>query len=346
MDPWILSHSLCLQATDDHTDDDIDDRSPFSEPWGWDSKFSACFAVALYGVLAWENWLLEMTYTSRFNNGADVFGRVLSFCFMGSLVIFAGTVGSGFSDAYDMSWAFIAHGFATLFSILKYARGIICNPEDAKPLRAITIPLLIDCVFFFVASSEVYNSMENAIIIAISAKVFRNALITFNWLRGGLAGKDYYKMATQIDAHYVTERFGLLSIIVIGETILSVVSGVKAGAYSQGIEVPNLIYSFIIVFSNWWIYFDNLSESVVSYHKRGLFVTYFHECIMIANCFLAAGLGSVLSQEAGEKVPEAVVGLFCFAYALTCAMQFMIRIVTCWSAKAISQNRFRYLLRW
>ena len=245
---------LYYEATDDHatddnaTDDHATDDHSSTEPFGWTPKMSASLACALYGVLAWEAWLLEMTYTSRFDKGADAIGRLLSFCFMASLVVFAGTVGTGFSDPYDMSWAFVAHGFATMFTILKYFRAIICNPEEAKPLRIITIPLLLDSCFFFVAANEVYNSVENAIVIVVGAKVFRNGLVTFNWLCGGFAGKDYYKMATNMDAHYVTERFGLLSIIVMGETILSVVAGVKAGANSQGIEVPNLIYSFTIVF--------------------------------------------------------------------------------------------------
>ena len=52
--------------------------------------------------------------------------------------------------------------------------------------------------------------------------------------------------------------------------------------------------------SNWWIYFDNLNESVVTYHKRGWLTTYAHEILLISNCFLAAGLGTVLSQDAGE----------------------------------------------
>ena len=40
----------------------------------------------------------------------------------------------------------------------------------------------------------------------------------------------YYELSIQLDSHYITERFGLLQIIIIGETILSVVSGAKASA--------------------------------------------------------------------------------------------------------------------
>ncbi|GMH60703.1 hypothetical protein TL16_g03107 [Triparma laevis f. inornata] len=323
-----------------------DDDHAVSQPFGWTDAYSASVAVILYGMMAWNNWLLDMTYSSRFDRGADVIGRVLAFGSMCSLVVVAGTVGYGFTDSYDVSWAFRAHAVATLFSVAKYARAIFGAPADseAKTLKLILIPFLVDALFYFIASVEVNHDMENAIYIAFFAQVFRGSLITYNWLAGGLAGKDYYEMSTKIDAHYVTERFGLLSIIVIGESILSLVSGVKASASFGHLDIKTLLAGFIIVFSNWWIYFDNLNMNIVSYHTRGLLIVYLHEALMVSNCFLAAGLGGVLSTAHAEDTPEDAQ-LLCYSYAVTCTCQFFIRMVTQWSTKAIKQNFKVYCMR-
>ncbi|GMH62985.1 hypothetical protein TrST_g9907 [Triparma strigata] len=290
--------------------------------------------------------MMEMSYSTRFDGGADVLGRILHFGSMCCMVVLAGTVGYGFKDSYDVAWAFRAHGSATIFSVVKYLRAIFAAPQDSpvKNLKVIIAPFLVDSLFYFVASVEVSRDMENAIYIGFAAQIFRNGMILYNWLAGGMGGKDYYELATQIDAHYVTERFGLLSIIVIGESILSLVSGVKASTSNGHLNMFALLGGFIVVFSNWWIYFDNLNGNVVTYHTRGLFIVYLHEALMIANCFLAAGLGLVLSTSEAHDIPHDTT-LLCYSYAVSCTCQFFIRMVQSWSARAIRENFKIYCLR-
>jgi low temperature requirement protein LtrA len=58
------------------------------------------------------------------------------------------------------------------------------------------------------------------------------------------------------------ERFGLFTIIVLGEAIIAVVNGVATVAWNW-MSVLTAIGGFVTAFSLWWIYFDNVSGSAL-----------------------------------------------------------------------------------
>jgi low temperature requirement protein LtrA len=312
-------------------------------PFDWKSETSTCLAMILYGCMAWNNWILDMSYTTRFEKGNDIIGRFLSFAFMCCMVIFAGSVGTGFTRAYNMKCSTIAHGTATLLTILKYYRGICHNDgkdgrKDATALKKIMLPMLVDSSFYFIAGYEAsLERLESAIYLCMTALLLRHFLVAFNWLVGGLEGEKYYKMATEFDPHYVTERFGLIMIIVLGESVLSVIAGVE-NSFEGNFD--KIIIAFTVVFSNWWIYFDNLSENVVTYHVRGWLVVQAHQVLLISNCFIAAGLAVVLSNlDSTDPIKSGPKGLLFFSYAVVCYGQFLCRIVSAWSLGAMKANK-------
>jgi low temperature requirement protein LtrA len=65
--------------------------------------------------------------------------------------------------------------------------------------------------------------------------------------------------------HHVAERYGLFTIIVLGESVLSSVIGVQV-ALETGGEMADLatvvVGGLLIVFAMWWLYFDQPSAEV------------------------------------------------------------------------------------
>ena len=61
---------------------------------------------------------------------------------------------------------------------------------------------------------------------------------------------------------HLPERFGLFTIIVLGEAIIAVVNGVSEMAWGTASTV-SAIAGFITAFSLWWLYFENVSGSVL-----------------------------------------------------------------------------------
>ncbi|MCX4511447.1 low temperature requirement protein A [Streptomyces sp. NBC_01619] len=65
-------------------------------------------------------------------------------------------------------------------------------------------------------------------------------------------------MATSWHAHHIAERYGLFTIIVLGETILAATVGVRSAldvSNALGVLVPIAVGGLLIVFAAWWIYF-------------------------------------------------------------------------------------------
>ncbi len=92
-----------------------------------------------------------------------------------------------------------------------------------------------------------------------------------------------------IDTSHLPERFGLFTLIVLGESILAVVNGVadqELGLASGATASLGLA----IAFSLWWIYFDNIDNSVVTRTRvAGQLWVYTHLPLVMG--LTAAGVG-------------------------------------------------------
>lgn len=118
---------------------------------------------------------------------------------------------------------------------------------------------------------------------------------------------------------HTTERIGLFTIIVLGESIVSVVTGVSELAWTPT-SVAIALLGLSIAFSFWWMYFDTVDDSPLHAMKQGkmqVALTWLYSHLPLAIGLTATGVGvekmiSGLGNDAarGEKV------LFCLAVTL------------------------------
>lgn len=99
---------------------------------------------------------------------------------------------------------------------------------------------------------------------------------------------------------HLPERFGLFMMIVLGESVISVVQGL-AGIDRGATEMFNGLLGFALVFGFWWIYFDD----VASRHKLPPFPwsmawTYGH--LPLALSLTALGIGILLLPSMTDEV--------------------------------------------
>jgi len=105
-----------------------------------------------------------------------------------------------------------------------------------------------------------------------------------------------------VDPRHLPERFGLLTIIVLGESVLGVV--LAAGGFLAAAAV-------------WWIYFDYLDESVVSRGSiAGLVFTYAHFPVIIGIGTLGVGVKFEILAAAGNPNYEDTGWVLCAGVAL------------------------------
>ncbi|MBD1822927.1 low temperature requirement protein A [Cyanobacteria bacterium FACHB-DQ100] len=102
---------------------------------------------------------------------------------------------------------------------------------------------------------------------------------------------------------HMDERFGLFVIIVLGEAILAVSTGVDETNW-QGTTVLAALSGFITAVSFWWLYFEHADASVINWALRGgrrallLSYIYGYSHLLVFMGIVAAGVGTQVAIEA------------------------------------------------
>ena len=143
----------------------------------------------------------------------------------------------------------IAAGFATMAIIYARTRG--AEPVVTQSLRRL-VPFISLAVVMFLAAAAVslYSTSEQAQVWVPVILLLTMAVILVPVV--GPFMRDLMR-AKMIDIAHFEERFGLLIIIVLGESFISLITSL-----SQAGEIPSVgffVLTFVVTFSVWSIYF-------------------------------------------------------------------------------------------
>ena len=121
------------------------------------------------------------------------------------------------------------------------------------------------------------------------------------------------------DMSHTTERIGLFTIIVLGESIVAVVGGVAERDWNP-ISIAIALLGLSIAFSFWWMYFDTVDESPLQAMRRGQIgtaLTWLYSHLPLAVGLTATGVGveKMIHGLEHDTVSSEKV-LFCLAVAL------------------------------
>jgi low temperature requirement protein LtrA len=112
--------------------------------------------------------------------------------------------------------------------------------------------------------------------------------------------------------HHIAERYGLFTIILLGESILASTAGVKAvldaGSLTPGLVVI-AVSALIVAFGLWWIYFSKApGDGLEKYRSRAFIWGYGHYGVFAALAALGAGLEAAVVSVSAEHVPASHFG--------------------------------------
>lgn len=114
------------------------------------------------------------------------------------------------------------------------------------------------------------------------------------------AEKDF---STSWHAHHIAERYGLFTIIVLGETIAAATVAVKSAADEHNALdelLPIAAGGLLIVFSAWWIYFVVPIHGHLRSSKQAFVWGYGHYLIFASAAAIGAGLEVAVEQAVGQ----------------------------------------------
>ena len=255
--------------------------------------------VALF-VPVWWAWAGFTFYANRFDTD-DLLYRLLIFVAMFAVAALATTV----PDAFEGGSAGFALSYVCIRLVLLVLYGrAIRFVEEGRALAvlyfsAFGLAVVIWLVSLAVPEPGRYVLWAIALTIEVSAP---------------FAGWRLLPQAP-VDPRHLPERFGLLTIIVLGESVFAVVFGVRDVSWELATALA-AAGGFVAAAAIWWIYFGFLDSSVGEGLRRGLTLTYAHFFVYAGIAAVGVGVKLVILEAGGEEKYTDVAWVFCAGLAL------------------------------
>jgi low temperature requirement protein LtrA len=127
--------------------------------------------------------------------------------------------------------------------------------------------------------------------------------------------------------HHIAERYGLFTLIVLGESILSATMATREALSSGqaiGTLAPIAIGGLLIAFVMWWVYFDWPPDDLLTSLGKAIVWGYGHYFVFAS----AAAVGAGLAVAVGQATHEASISAMIAGYAV--AWPVAIFLVSLW----------------
>jgi low temperature requirement protein LtrA len=254
-------------------------------------------------VPVWFSWIAATLYSNRFDTD-DLSQRLITFAQMLTVAGMAASVAESAAIPFAISI-----GLFRLLTVGSYMR-VRWSLPGARPFanRMIVVMAASSLIWF----ASVFFEGDTRLVIWAAAIVLE--------LGVGLTRSTRRRMtAVPIHFNHLIERFGLFTIIVLGETVLAVVVGV-AHAHWVASAVIFAAIGLTMSFSLWWIYFEVVTgEPLRRIGGFWPFVwAYSHAPFVIAITALGVGIEIAVFTEFGHQLEtaQAVVLTLSLAVAL------------------------------
>ena len=224
-------------------------------------------------VAIWWAWVGYTVYADRFDTD-DLLHRVLVLAGMLAVIAMALSVHDALhGGAAQFAVAFVAvRGIVLLLNARARRHAAAARPLLNLYLTAFSIGASLWLVSVFVPEPARYVLWGVALLIELSAP----------WV-----GRHQIAKAP-IHANHLVERFGLFTLIVLGESVISVAQGAAEVDWTAA-TVAAAVGGFLAVACLWWLYFDRIDDGTVRSVLRGLIWNYTHLPLLAALVSVAVG---------------------------------------------------------
>lgn len=280
-----------------------------------DITFVGMASYFAYFALLWWLWASHTYYADRYDTDDFVY-RLLAAGQMVAVVVIAAAL----TGETQSSVAFAAgYAMARILLLIMYYRAYRHVPETRELVRGYLIG--------FGAAALVWTV---AIFVPENARfVLWAVALTIDLATPWVMRREQAKVP--LDVSHLPERFGLFTILVLGESIAAVVTGVTHAAWTPA-PIIALMAAIGIATGYWWMYFDNARGRIVrrdasvrrTWRPTGWIYT--HLLLAAALAALAVAMERAI-EEAGHGSMHApdrwlLVGTAAFALAAMALIQF------------------------
>ncbi|MEW6477257.1 MAG: low temperature requirement protein A [Actinomycetota bacterium] len=248
------------------------------------------FPLIFFGI--WWAWMNFTWFASAYDTDDAVY-RIAVFLQMTGVLVVAAGVPRGLAD-HDFGVATLGYVIMRMAMVAQWLRAAASHPDGRRCTLRYAAGLTLVQIGW-VARLGLHDGA---------------GLVGFVVLAGlELAIPYWAESARRTPWHpgHIAERYGLFTIIVLGESVLAATVGVQTALDSTstfGDLAPVIIGGILIVFFMWWMYFDMPGEQVVARARqtfteslRGAFLWgYGHYVVFASAAAAGAGLAVAVDQ--------------------------------------------------
>ena len=235
----------------------------------------------------WWIWATHTLYANRFDSDNHLH-RVFALIIMGLLVLLSTFIKESHADKF-MYFTLLYAGIRTMLAAL-YLRIHSKHKDKVTFAKGIGHAILIGA--------------------AISASaVFFEGTLKFIVFYAGIAADMLLQMRLRhktrefpVDREHLVERIGLLTIIILGESVISMVGSLSYIKIWDFYTIASTITGFTMIWAIWWIYFD--SFGTLERAKRitdGNVLIYTHLFLCMGLIILANLIGHAIKHDLDQE---------------------------------------------
>ena len=265
-------------------------------------------------VLIWWAWLGHTTFSTRFDTD-DVVQRALTALQLFLVAVMAVNA-TGALDSRDSA------GFAAAYSVMRFVlAGQFLRARRVRRARALTTRYAAACgvaAGLWLASAFMDPPARFAVWALALAIDVGTPLVTTRHL-----------VDVPHDAAHLPERYGLFSIILIGESMAAVMAGMGHQEYWSLRAASAAIFGMAAVFAIWWAYFDGVDATAhrmirsMADATRFQVWSYVHLALYLGIAVMGVGVERVIETATEAPLPSSEAFIL-FGAAVTVAISMMV----------------------
>ncbi|MER7954194.1 low temperature requirement protein A [Streptomyces sp. NPDC096030] len=245
------------------------------------------YAMVFFAI--WWAWMNFTWFASAYDND-DVLYRVATFVQIAGVLILAAGISRVFEDDFLVAvLGYVVMRLALSFQWLRAAHHAT-DPAERTMCRRYAAGVVL-CQIGWTALLWAPESARTWIFVV---------MIVAELAVPAIAEKD---TNTHWHAHHIAERYGLFTIIVLGETVAAATVAVKTGVseYDALDELlPIAAGGLLIVYAAWWIYFAAPAHVRLHSNRQGFLWGYGHYLIFASAAAIGAGIEIAVEQTVGK----------------------------------------------
>jgi len=263
-------------------------------------------------VIVWWSWLEKVLF-ARFFPTDDIGQRLLTFIYMAIMGLMAFNIHdvTGSQAAYFL----FAYAASKIVLALMYAKAGRQYPQYRTMIRFYIVAFLVAALAWFAIAIFAPNNLWLwAVVAGVGVLV---AAVTP--LIQSMDTKLSFE-TPPMKKHYMRHRFGELTIIVLGEFFIKVISS----ASERDVYLVTMLY-FILLLSIstglWWLYFDHQEHSALAKRRSRMEIwVYIHYPLLAAITAYGVVGNKIIALIPGEALSDPKRWLICgaLAVAVTC----------------------------